>query len=172
MELALTELFLAKWTDAIHDEWMNSLLAKRPDLRREKLARTRETMNAAVPDCLVDGYQDLVASLVLPDPDDRHVLAAAIRAGGTTIVTFNLQDFPTDALIPHGVAARHPDDFVTRLFEQNPVEVSSAIERQRRRLQKPSKSREEFFATPAFQQLPEFLDSLRRFFSPPTAREE
>ncbi len=69
-------------------------------------------MQQAIPDCIVSGYQDLVDGLTLPDPDDRHVLAVAIRSGAQTIVTFNLKDFPQDVLDAFGVEARHPDDFV------------------------------------------------------------
>jgi hypothetical protein len=50
--------------------------------------------------------------LKLPDPDDRHVLAAAIKAGAQTIVTSNLKDFPADALAAWNVEAKSPDDFI------------------------------------------------------------
>lgn len=82
MHLALTDLFRAKWTDAIHDEWTKSVLESRPDLTREQLERTRALMNIHVRNCLVTSYEDLIPSLTLPDPDDRHVLAAAIRGRG------------------------------------------------------------------------------------------
>ena len=60
MHLALTDLFRAKWTDAIHDEWMRSVLESRPDLSRERLQRTRDLMDAHVRDCLVAGYEELI----------------------------------------------------------------------------------------------------------------
>lgn len=94
MRLALTDLYRARWTDRIHDEWMHSVLKQRPDLKREDLERTRELMNAHVRDCLVTGFEYLIPVVELPDPDDRHVVAAAIHAGADLIVTFNLQDFP------------------------------------------------------------------------------
>jgi hypothetical protein len=78
MHLALSGLFRARWTARIRDEWMAALLEKRSDQTREQLEWTRNQMDAAVPDCLVDGYQHLEAGLDLPDPADRHVLAAAI----------------------------------------------------------------------------------------------
>lgn len=59
----------------------------------------------------------LVAGLTLPDPDDRHVLAAAIRCGASVIVTFNQRDFPADVLASYGVESQHPDEFVENLFD-------------------------------------------------------
>jgi hypothetical protein len=75
IELAQTGLFRAKWSDRILDECFSSLLEKRKDLRPENLSRTRTLMNLAVRDVLVQGYEDLIEGLDLPDPDDRHVLA-------------------------------------------------------------------------------------------------
>ena len=72
LELATANLFRAKWTDKIHDEWIESLLAKRIDIDRAALSRTRHLMNSAVPDCLVTGYEYLIPALNLPDQDDHH----------------------------------------------------------------------------------------------------
>jgi hypothetical protein len=57
-------------------------------------------MNTAFDDAAVQNWQSLVVGLELPDPDDRHVLAAAIAGGAQTIVTFNLVDFPAKQLQP------------------------------------------------------------------------
>jgi hypothetical protein len=84
MHLALTRVFRAKWSADVHEEWMLSLLKNRPDLIREKLERTRQLMEAAS-DALARGYGYLIPGLVLPDEDDRHVLAAAIRSGVSLI---------------------------------------------------------------------------------------
>lgn len=94
MRLALTDLYRARWTDMIHDEWTRNLKRQRPDLKDEDLERTRSLMNASVRDCLVTGFQPLIPAIQLPDPDDRHVVAAAIHCGASLIVTFNLKDFP------------------------------------------------------------------------------
>lgn len=88
MRLSVTGLFRARWTDRIHDEWIEAVLRKRNDLHREKLQRTRRLMDEVVPDCLVTGYEGIEATLELPDEDDRHVLAAAIKWGAGTIVTY------------------------------------------------------------------------------------
>lgn len=89
IRVARTGLVRAHWTDAILDECFRSILANRADLRAGTLKRTRDLMIAAVPDCLITGYEPLISGLTLPDPDDRHVLAAAIRAGAQLIVTWN-----------------------------------------------------------------------------------
>jgi predicted nucleic acid-binding protein len=108
MRLATTELFRAQWSGAIHDEWIRSVLEQRPELRAQ-LARTRQLMDAHVMDSLVTGYERLIETLDLPDPDDRHVLAAAIAGGADVLVTKNLKDFPADRLAPFGIEAQHPD---------------------------------------------------------------
>ncbi len=76
MWLALTDLFRARWTEEIHAEWMRNVLNNRSDLTKEQLTRTKNLMNANVRDCLVTDYESLIETLVLPDLDDRHVLAA------------------------------------------------------------------------------------------------
>lgn len=98
MHLALADLFKAKWSAQIHDEWMRNLHASKPDIPFEKLERVRDLMDAHVRDALVIGHEPLIEALSLPDPDDRHVLAAAIKCGAGGIVTTNLKDFPASAL--------------------------------------------------------------------------
>ena len=163
MHLALTDLFRAKWTDAIHEEWIESVLENRPDLTREQLERTRTLMNSHVRDCLVTNYEDLIPSVTLPDPDDRHVLAAAIRGTADVIVTFNLADFPTDALARFGIEAQHPDDFIVHLLDIAPGPVCAAVKRQRESLRNPPKSADELLATFESQGLPQTVARLREF---------
>lgn len=105
-------LVQAKWTDEILDEMFHALGKNRPDITEEKAARLRELMNGAVRDCLVTGYQPLIEVLDLPDPDDRHVLAAAIKVNAQLIVTKNKKDFPPKPLAEWGIRPKAPDDFV------------------------------------------------------------
>lgn len=97
MHLALTGLYRAKWTNEIHDEWIRNVLVNRKDLDRKTLEKTRLLMNSHVRDCLVEGYQKLIPMLSLPDPDDRHVLAAAIHSKCSVIVTYNLTKTSTQS---------------------------------------------------------------------------
>lgn len=163
MELSTKDLFRAKWTEQIHDEWIRNVLSNRPDLTREQLDRTRRIMNQAVPDSLIEGYEWLIDDLALPDPDDRHVLAAAIHGRANVIVTFNLRDFPPAALDPHGIEALHPDDFVLSQFDLSMSAVCSAAKTHRARLKKPPKSVDEYLETLARQELAETVQRLRKF---------
>lgn len=140
LHLALTDLFRARWTERIHEEWTRSVLKDRPDLKVQQLQRTRQLMNSSVPDCLVTGYEGLIENLKLPDLDDRHVLAAAIRCQAGVIVTYNLSDFPPAVLASHGMEAQHPDDFVSHLHDLAPAAVCAAVRGQREALRNPPRS--------------------------------
>lgn len=138
MRLAVGGLCHARWSEEILDEVFRNLANDRPDLDPAKLARTRQRMCAAIPESLVSGYEDLVDSLDLPDPSDRHVLAAAIHSGAKVIVTENVRDFPVQALSVHGIVAQSTDKFVTRLIESAPEQVAEIVEKQAADLKKPS----------------------------------
>ena len=138
IRVARVGLVRARWSEQILDECFRSILDDRPDLQPEALARTRELMNKAVPDCLVRGYEDLVPGLLLPDPDDRHVLAAAIRAAAQTIVTANLTDFPPDRLAAYDVEAQHPDDFILAQLDLAPGAIVNVVVEQTNALKRPT----------------------------------
>lgn len=160
MQLALTDLFRARWTDEIHDEWIRNVLKNRPDLQLEQLTRTKALMNSHVRDCLVDGYEWLIPQLELPDPGDRHVLAAAIKTKADVIVTFNQKDFPDSVLGQHELESQHPDDFISYLLDLQPARVATAVEQCRRRLKKPPKTIEEYLEILRRQELTITVDML------------
>lgn len=138
--LSISGACRARWTDAIHEEWIRGVLANRPNVKRSSLDRCRQLMDASVPDSLIVGYEELIPTLTLPDPDDRHVLAAAIHGGADGIVTFNLKDFPSSVLDAYGIEAIHPDEFVVRLLESSPESVCFAVRSQRELLKCPPKT--------------------------------
>jgi hypothetical protein len=138
MWLGLSGRFRARWSPQIHDEWKRNLLINRPDLTSAQLDRTSGLMDLAIPDGLVTGYEALIAGLTLPDADDRHVLAAAIRCNASVIVTFNEKDFPSSALAPYGIEAQHPDFFIDNLFDLDQAAVVAAAQRQRASLKNPA----------------------------------
>lgn len=138
MHLALTGAYRARWSEQIHDEWTRNVLKNRPDLTQAKLSRTVESMNRAVPDCLVSDYEPLIQGLDLPDEDDRHVLAAAIKCGASVIVTYNLRDFPAEILNRFEIEALHPDVFLSDIWDLDQAAVLEAVQKQRASLKNPT----------------------------------
>jgi hypothetical protein len=137
LQLAVSDLFRARWTADIHREWINALLRHEPQRERSRLERTRELMDRATRDCLIVGYETVIPTLQLPDPDDRHVLAAAISGHCRVIVTFNLADFPARALAPFGIKAQHPDNFLLDQLNRSPDAFCAAVHKVRGRLRTP-----------------------------------
>ncbi len=145
MRLALTGLFRARWSADVHEEWMTNLLRNQPDLSRAKLERTRMLMDKHAVGALVTGYESLIESLWLPDPNDRHVLAAAICGRTDIIVTANTRDFPVEIIGAFGIEVQHPDEFVVNWLNLAPNAVMAAAEEHRQSLKNPSKTTEEYF---------------------------
>lgn len=113
LELAVRRAIRLHWTDAIQEEWITALVKNRPDLDTKRLQITRERMDTALPSARVTGYEHLIESVVLPDPKDRHVLAAAMAIEATIVLTFNTVDFPAEPAASAGrPVAVHPDEFI------------------------------------------------------------
>lgn len=163
MQLAVTDLFHAKWTNQIHDEWIRNLLKNRPDLTHDKLIKIRNLMNENVRDCLVEKFENISTTLKLPDKDDHHVLAAAIKCSASTIVTFNLKDFPKAILQKYDIEPQHPDDFIIALFESRPAVICASAKTCRLRLKKPAFDVERYLAVLEKQSLPKLVSRLREY---------
>jgi len=161
MRLALADLCAARWTEEILDEWARSVIEKHLAILPASIARCRVLMNAHLGEAIVTGYEHIVQKFTLPDPDDRHVLAAAIHCDAKAIVTFNLRDFPESVLQPLGIEAIHPDDFVLRLMQNDISGVCEAIRIQREQLNKPPVSIDAFLAKLERQGLPQTAAILR-----------
>lgn len=136
LSLADADLYSAKWSAHIRDEWTRSLLRDRPAMEA-KIAAAAQAMEEAIPDCLVSGYEHLIEGLKLPDPDDRHVLAAAIAGHADAIVTWNEKDFPKEVLDPFGIEVQTPDEFVLNQLMLEKVAALSALKRMRERWARP-----------------------------------
>ena len=163
MHLALTDLFRARWTRLIHEEWMRALLVNRPDLTRAQLERTRHLMDAHARDALIHDFEDLIPSLSLPDPNDRHVLAAAIRGRADVIVTYNTRDFPPAAVGAYGIDVQHPDEFLTHVLDIAPGTVLAALQRLRQSLRNPSIPADQYLSRLEQHGLASFVAKLKEF---------
>ncbi len=161
LSLGVAGLVRPRWTTQVHDEWMRALLANRPDVDPMKIERRRQQMDAAIEDSVITGYAELIPQLHLPDPDDRHVLAAAIHARAQTILTYNRRDFPGPVLAPYRMIAQHPDDFLMTVMKRVSTAVVETLETMRARKTRPPLSHAEMLARLTKQQLPKFVAALR-----------
>lgn len=145
--LAVHSAYQPRWTEEIHAEWMRSVLSDHPELTPLQLERTRRLMDHIDEESPVCGYEAHIPRLSLPDPNDRHVLAAAIAAKASVIVTYNLADFPASALRRHGIRAVHPDAFLCDLLDGDPERFFRALRAHRASLKKPPKTPHEYLET-------------------------
>jgi predicted nucleic acid-binding protein len=163
MNLALTGVFQARWTDAIHDEWIRNLNNNRPEIPLQKLQRVRQLMDQFVPDALITGYEGLIGTLTLPDQNDRHVLAAAIHGGAEVIITLNTRDFPVSELAKYDIERCEPDAFVLRQLHSHQAKVIQALHEQRTGMLNPTPSVDEFLSTLAKNHLPHSVTQLQEW---------
>ncbi|MGC6400293.1 PIN domain-containing protein [Sphingomonas sp. FW199] len=160
LRFAEAGLFRARWSPAILDEWRRNLLASKPHLE-ESIDSQFEAIRNAFPESCVEGGQSLIDSLNLPDENDRHVLATAIRTGAEHIVTENLRDFPDDALAQYGITAVSADDFLSSTYELYPSEGLAALRTMRRAYRQPCLTPSEFIFDLQVKGLPKLASMLR-----------
>jgi hypothetical protein len=134
VQAAVDRLVDARWSDEIHDEWIRSLAADAPAIPVERLQTTRRLMNHALPAATISGYEALIPTVNLPDPGDRHVVAAAATAGASVILTWNLRDFPAGVLKTFGLRRETPDAFLDDLYKTIPNLIVESLANARRNL--------------------------------------
>lgn len=161
LSLADNGLYKPKWSAEIQDEWCRNLLLNRPDLKKEQLQLTVESMNLAFPDSNVDKYSSLISSITLPDPDDRHVVAAAIRSKANVIVTYNIKDFPGSIEDEYDIEIQHPDVFLTNVYDLHPEKAKEAFRKMVKRLKNPPKSYSEVLDSLSKSDLKDTIEKLK-----------
>ena len=139
IRLAITGLYIPKWTDKIHEEWSRALLKNNTNISVEKNERVKFLMNQAMPDACIEEtlFSGLIPILSIPDPNDRHVLAAAIIGKCNYILTFNLKDFPNRSLEKYGIYAISPDHFLYEIAILNIGAVIRCLKQQAEILKHP-----------------------------------
>lgn len=136
-------LFRARFTEQIIGEWTNSLIRNKPDFEKSVLEQAEAVRNV-FQECFVTGYEPLIEGLVLPDENDRHVLAAAIKCSAQIIVTENLKDFPPEVLEEHDIEVLGADDVLANTFDLFPIDGAMALKTVRQRYDNPPFSQSEF----------------------------
>ncbi len=153
-------LFRGRWTEEILREWISNLLTAKPELQRS-IESQLSAIKRAFPEALVTGYEPTVPGLEMPDPDDRHVLAAAIKCGAQHIVTQNLSDFPSAILDEFGIEAIDADEFLYRTFELYPAEAVEVLKALRQSYKNPPYSPSEFVMDLTAKGLPKLASQVR-----------
>lgn len=143
LRFAEAGLYRARWSPQILDEWARTLMEKCPHLR-SSIRSQQDAMAHAFPEAVIEGHEDLIPALNLPDRNDRHVLAAAIRASAQHIITENLRDFPTEALAIYGIEAVSADQFLSSTYELYPSEATVALRKMRSSYQNPPMTPSDF----------------------------
>lgn len=167
LHIAAYELYQPKWSDAINEEWIRNLLAKRPDLKANLLQKTAKEMLRAFPDAIVGDYPELPEG-TLPDSGDHHVLSAAITCNANYIVTFNLKDFPNAVLSHHKIEALSPDNFILTIAKRHQEYVMLSFRRQVECLRNPPRTELQVMDTLEKCGLKQTVAWLRRRYPNPT----
>ena len=121
-------LYLPRWSRDILEETTRTLENKLGQSRAQT-SHLVEQLEIHFPDCWVEGDEQLIPAMN-NHPKDRHVLAAAVRTGAQTIVTFNTKDFPVEALSPWNIEAQTPDEFLVHQFYLDEATVLAKLEEQ------------------------------------------
>jgi predicted nucleic acid-binding protein len=128
MRAAVEYLYRPLWSQQILDEVKRNLISEGFATEERATRRIAKIMESQ-PDAMVTGYEDLHAAMTNQEKD-RHVLAAAVRAGADLIVTLNLRDFPPDATAQYGIQVQSPDAFLLRLYDLEPEIVKRILHAQ------------------------------------------
>lgn len=163
LRLAVAGAYRPQWSDDILDELVRNLPT---EVTPDRAADLAATMREAFPDAMVTGYGVLVDAM-RNDPKDRHVLAAAVRADAAAVVTFNLADFPEEALAPLHVDAIHPDEFLLDLLDLAPGPTLDVLAAQIAGYRRPAMTIHDLAAALRTSGCPEFADQLVLHISDP-----
>lgn len=161
LRIAEAGLYRALWSAQILDETVRAIEGVHPDLPVGAARRRAAAMDTAFPDACVTGWEHLVAAIDLPDPDDRHVIAAAVTGRADVIVTANLKDYPADVLAPYDLEVQSPDVFLLHQLDLEPANVMTALSRQARSTRKPPWTLNELIDHLARCGVPEFAQAAR-----------
>ncbi len=121
-------LYTPLWSERILEEWARA--ARKIGPTGEMQARAEiALLRARFPNAVATAQDAVEARLWLPDPNDVHVLAAAIAGSADVLLTFNVQDFPRNTLAEEGIQRDGPDTFLLSLWQQHPEVVSDCVKK-------------------------------------------
>lgn len=164
LRVAEKGLYRPLWSDRILTEAQDTIEEIHPGI---DVAKRFTSMREAFDDALVTGWEELQPGIHLPDEDDRHVVATAVRGGADAIVTANLADFPAAALGPLGLEAVHPDEFLLDQADLSPPTVIQVIREQAAHTSRPPLTAQDLATLLGRAGVPGFADEILRLMSTP-----
>ena len=127
VSFAAAGAFTPLWSARILEEWRRA--ASRLGPKDLMIAEAEiAVLKAHFPTSEVQVSPATEARLTLPDPDDVHVLAAALDGEAGELLTLNSKDFPARSLSMVGIIRRHPDEFLLELFHSDPEKFRQITE--------------------------------------------
>lgn len=164
LRVAEKGLYRPLWSERILTEAQEAVEEIHPGI---DVSKRFTSMREAFADALVTGWEELEPKIRLPDPDDRHVVAAAVRGGADAIVIANLADFPATVLSPLGLEAVHPDAFLLDQLDLSPPTILQVIHEQTAHTKKPLLTPRDLATLLGRAGVPGFADELLRLMSTP-----
>lgn len=161
LRLAEERFFRPVWSERILDEAGRAISTIHPDIEPTLVNRRVEYMNASFPGALVAGFAQIEVGLELPDPDDRHVMAAALLARADAIVTANLRDFPEGILNKFDLEVISPDNFLLSQLDMRGAAVLDVLKSQANATRNPKRSVDDVLTSLARAGVPAFVDEVR-----------
>jgi predicted nucleic acid-binding protein len=163
LRLAEREMYRPVWSEGILVEAKRAVARLHPEIEEEQVEYRFACMNKAFEDASISGWESLEGSIVLPDEDDRHIVACALIAGADAIVTNNVRDFPHEVLAPLRIEIIRLDDFLLDIFDLAPEEFASVIREQAHDAKHPPLSPADVLDNLAAAGAPGTADELRPF---------
>lgn len=164
LRVAEKGLYRPLWSERILGEAQAAVEEIHPGI---DAAKRFASMSEAFDDALVTGWEELEPGVHLPDEDDRHVVAAAVRGGAQGIITANVKDFPAAALEPLGLEAVHPDDFLLDQLDLSPPTLLQVIREQAAHTRKPPLTPQDLATLLGRAGVPGFADEILRLMANP-----
>ena len=162
LRVAEHNLYRPLWTSRIIDEAAGAIAEIHPDISRERIRQRFTAMDDAFEDARIEGYEGLIDGVTLPDPDDRHVVAAALQGRGDSIVTANIRHYPESVLDPLNIDVIHPDSFLLDQLDLAPALILDVLYQQAAHTRRPPLSPVDVVARLARAGAPSFADEVGR----------
>lgn len=132
------------WSKTVLEEWRRSLLRRHSDLEEAKIDQLEAQTLEHFPDAMVEGYEPFIKAIELPDPNDRHILAAAIVGKCQGIVTANTKHFPEEVVAPHQMEIIHPDDFIVNIIDIDETKALTACRNHRAAMSRTTPTQDQY----------------------------